>query len=1142
MKKRIKIISTSIALFSIGVSLATSISLINDNVLNAKSTSITNTSNTKNDNSNDLVPAQANGQNANISTNAGPVTFNNNVITALDWYGNKLWQIDMGEKVPLTNGASQYQGSFKRAWFNWDYNRETNILWVLGYGYFSNQSIFGIDASTGTILKTKDLGYVGNGVDKNYQTPYKFVTALSSGKVLIYGGATTGYDASGALYDPSDGSVTKIKGNSDTNLPYDQETHNRNTYRWYFYNLIPLANGINLAEVVTFDSKQTGTKDDESAKNASYNVYGILVDDNLNFIGDSQVAGSDFSKPYKLADGMVNFRNTTITPQRDYFTLLNSQTASVTYNTVTLFNTSNLNNIKVAKVKMTDSKWIQTWTIDSNDNLYFKFLDDGKVYKIDGDTLKSGSNDFSPTTYLDLSSVTSNQSVRDDAKNFLIYNVYGYTGQLMMIDASYYNQINIYDKQNQLDSNKNWGLAIAVVPNKNDNKAGDFKGVLNGPDSIQKAADFTIEESVLKTKIPSEISKSDIKLLNDAFFKSDDTKPFIITDINDETGTFTITANLYKIPWFADTLPANSVPKVVTYTFNGTDSNKSKAQTISSKVSWKTLNTSTDYDFMNMKPSNVKVEDLNNLNPFQVSFQSQTIYDSSGKQIYPQTTYSIGDVDDKNGTIKVNVTYKYVPMSVTYTDGQDKRYSFGGKEYVEKQVLTYTTSNTYTIFKQSDSSAFYFMGASQSSDGTEQTINVANVPQLKSLMSAGTLPSSFTNLNNSNDSSNSAFLQFINTSLSKGYPISKMNFSVSANDNEGTLSISATMPSEYSPDGKEHTYKVKYTGLNKQSSYKFSFNDSVTQINNVSILNILPSAVDEGEIIKNFITYQGFDSNDFNVVLTPNDEKGRLTIQVNLIGNYASSIANENGFNNYSISKTYEGFMTTSQYNNRFSLTFKGDDDTSLLNLKSMQANEIITAFGSDGKSGNNKGLTVGDVTYNSLNEFVEKLLVSSKGSSIPNDWSKNDSGVTTNVYVDNSLGIASFYVNIKQSSVPGATSDLNFVVTYSGFVKGNEVQTDDNLSFVSNTMLKNYLVSIKAFDETTIKQLTPDSFASWAKDNIDKLITYKTGEYTTKLESKKYTLTITPNDLQDTVTITINFGEMQNKNSLSEYSIQYTI
>ena len=84
MKKRIKILSTTTALFSIGVSAIASDALVNSSTLSPKSTTVTNTDNTKNDDKNALVPAQANGQNANISTNAGPITFNGNVITALD--------------------------------------------------------------------------------------------------------------------------------------------------------------------------------------------------------------------------------------------------------------------------------------------------------------------------------------------------------------------------------------------------------------------------------------------------------------------------------------------------------------------------------------------------------------------------------------------------------------------------------------------------------------------------------------------------------------------------------------------------------------------------------------------------------------------------------------------------------------------------------------------------------------------------------------------------------------------------------------------------------------------------------------------------------------------------------------------------
>lgn len=1138
MNKRIKILSSTIALLSVGISTTISTSLISNNLLNTKNTNITNSQNIKNDETIQLVPAQANGQNANISTKAGPVTFNGNTITALDWYGNELWKKDMSELTPEPskyqgNASTGYRGSWRRAWYNWDYNRNQNILWVLGYGYLSSQSIFGLNADNGNVIYKHNLGYVSNGVDSK-QSPYRFVTALSSGKVLIYGDPSKPYDGKGLLYDPINDKITLLTGNSYKNLPStDGNGHIASTFRWYFYNLIPLANNKNLVEVVAFDTK-TGTTGDESSTRASYNVYGILVDDNLDFIGDKQNSNT-FNSAYKLADGIKGFRNTTITPKRDYFTLLNNQTVSVTYNTVTLFDTKDPDNIKINQVKMSNPKIIQTWTVDSNDNLYFKFLSDVNVYKVDGNTLKSGNTNFSPITYLDLSSV-SNEKVKKDASNFVIYNVYGYTGQLMMIDASYNDGINIYDDKLSTNSNPNYGLAIAVTANKNQNSNGDFLGVLNGSDSIQKSADFTINQNILNSKIPSEITKDNISLENGAFFKSDDPKPVVISNIDDGAGTFTVTANLYKIPWFSTELPKDSVPKTITYKFD--TSGKGIAKKISDKVSWKTLNSSTDYDFMNMLPSNVKQDDLNILNPFQVSFQSQTII-QNGKQIYPRTDYSVINTDNSSGKIKIQVKYSYVPMNANYIDGNDKTYVMGGSNYIEKQVLTHTETHDYTIFNEKQTGQFMFMGSSTpSKDNETQTINVNNVPQLKNLLTAGTLPSSFDYLNNLSDSTNSSFLPFINTSLSKGYPISKMKFSVSSDDTNGTLTITATMPSQYSPDKKDHTYSIKYTGLNQKTSYSFNFK-SPTTIDGVSIKNILPSSVDEGQIIKNFIDYKGFYSNDFSVMLTPDDKNGNLNVQIKLNPNYANVIGNQNGFTNYTISQNFTGFMTTNEYNSRFSIDFKGDDDAGLLDLKNIQAKEIETAF----TGSNPQGITIKNVKYNTLNDFVKGLLVSSTGSSIPTNWDAN-SGVTTNVYVDNNLGIASFYINIKKDKVPGATSDLNFAITYSGFVKGNQVSTDDNLSFVSDKMLKNYLLTTKDFTQDQIDKLTPNEFATWATNNINKLITYKTGEYKDKLDKKDggYTLTVTPNSIQSTVTITINFGQMKDNRSLSEYTVQYSI
>ena len=231
--------------------------------------------------------------------------------------------------------------------------------------------------------------------------------------------------------------------------------------------------------------------------------------------------------------------------------------------------------------------------------------------------------------------------------------------------------------------------------------------------------------------------------------------------------------------------------------------------------------------------------------------------------------------------------------------------------------------------------------------------------------------------------------------------------------------------------------------------------------------------------------------------------------------------------------------MTTDQYNTRYSVEFVSDSDSSLFDLKSRQAQEIITAFGNDGSG--NRTLKVNGTNYTNIKDFVEKVLVKSKGSSIPSDWaSKNN--IKVNVFVQNNLGIANFYIVIPKSEMNGATSDVNLVMTYTGFAKGNEDSTGDNFSFVSDNMLKSYLLANKYVTDDQWNKFTPITFAKWVESNADKIVSYKTGEYIDKLSKNNYTITTVPNTLQNTVTVTINFGDMKDKNSLSEYSIQYTL
>lgn len=75
-----------------------------------------------------------------------------------------------------------------------------------------------------------------------------------------------------------------------------------------------------------------------------------------------------------------------------------------------------------------------------------------------------------------------------------------------------------------------------------------------------------------------------------------------------------------------------------------------------------------------------------------------------------------------------------------------------------------------------------------------------------------------------------------------------------------------------------------------------------------------------------------------------------------------------------------------------------------------------------------------------------------------------------------------SFYVKIPQSLLNGSNTDLNLVVNYTDFVKGNVTSTDDNLSFAVNNMLKSYLISTKNTTEEEFNQFKPTSFAEWLK------------------------------------------------------------
>lgn len=167
--------------------------------------------------------------------------------------------------------------------WNLDFDRTNNIIWVLGY--FSapknQQQIFLINPDNGQYT-TYAITYPSTTSSSN---AYRFISALSFGKVMLYGGPGTAYGAAGFLYDPSTKKMTSINGDSNSVFTNDKKYGNGTTnFRWYFYNLVPIGNNINVVECIPFSTILT--TGDDGVKYATYDVYMTLVDDNLNFIGN----------------------------------------------------------------------------------------------------------------------------------------------------------------------------------------------------------------------------------------------------------------------------------------------------------------------------------------------------------------------------------------------------------------------------------------------------------------------------------------------------------------------------------------------------------------------------------------------------------------------------------------------------------------------------------------------------------------------------------------------------------------------------------------------------------------------------------------------------------------------------------------
>ena len=663
-----------------------------------------------------------------ISETTGPIVSRKNTIYSLDWFGAKRWEIDLStakfnEKSVLPQGVtankSSYLQWYDKVFINYTLDSKNHILYVLTNTVNrpqdqggASQNLVAINTISGEITGCWDLK---NDIKNHFQAMYS-ISVLENGNVFIYNDGSNRWWRSQIFDVKNETPLSPFESNDRTafenTIKEFNQSHKVNLSQTRTSYTFPVGKNKNIMIMTNLGDSQS----DKGSENSLWLTY---VDDNLNrIITDNS---DELSKAVLIEDRANMTRNVSLSGGSYYpkltYTLADGRILFAIYNKLYIFFPNEIESTgrlvyKKIDVKNDDGNGkdlpIESWATDTDNNVYIKYANSGVINKVKISGTTSSNTKTEISTYFDLDGVAnssaSNTKIKNNAKKFVLYNVYGYSGQIMLLNP--YQIINRTDITPSLtyDEQKYYGLSAAIVNNVQNPGNGDLKGLLNTKDAFLKSADFNLEDAILQNKLPSEISRNDLKLENGAFFTrnpaiNEDGTPkypqFIKEVMNDEKenddtlkeGNIKITAYLDQIPWFVDNnvMPNNIAPLKITKTYR-------TKSLINQRVSWK--NEDLDYDFKNTLPSKITQEDIDRFDPFSINIISQNT--SINGINYPNKTYSLSDRDDDKGTIKVTTTFKYLPVDV---------------EAKDVNLKTQTFSKTFNVFSSKSTPSFSFVGS-----------------------------------------------------------------------------------------------------------------------------------------------------------------------------------------------------------------------------------------------------------------------------------------------------------------------------------------------------------------------------------------------------------------------------------------------
>lgn len=225
--------------------------------------------------------------------------------------------------------------------------------------------------------------------------------------------------------------------------------------------------------------------------------------------------------------------------------------------------------------------------------------------------------------------------------------------------------------------------------------------------------------------------------------------------------------------------------------------------------------------------------------------------------------------------------------------------------------------------------------------------------------------------------------------------------------------------------------------------------------------------------------------------------------------------------------------MNSDTRNKQYAIEFKEDTDDSLTDIQKYTPNTILSNIN------NGTGITIGGTKYTTQKQLLE-LFIKSRGVKIPADLSKvNDSDISLTMTADDKKG--ELKINLKLNNLEGKTIPVSFMHTVGGFVQGNDVTTNDTITFKS---------------EAKLKHDNPDYFNKTATEFKDMLLADKsivkqlllidpTGGYKQAIDSNTFEIEVNANDNEGIIDILLKFTPSTtitfDPKSALEVSCQYT-